>query len=184
MLNTYFTVLHWASFIGFILLFIISMIFAILKADRANILPIGIFAFFGCGIGFLISIFGIDESVKKCEITNIEYKRMLANESLIVQGRVKNIGEYPVAQCIFELRVSAGALNKSMFGKGEMFSPMSGFFGMFSNEKEEEKKVMSIREEYIITRNLNPGIGRDFTITIPFPPHFTQPLYGYKLNCK
>ena len=179
----YFTILHWLDIAFFLLLFIFLTILSV-KAAKNNVklLLSMIFA------SFLITTFGavlgliiLEKYTKKAVLLDVKQRRVLINETLVLKGRVKNIGKFKINYCKLEIKLVnngwGGGFTKGTFLK-------SGGLSLFGSKEKEQKKPNVVKAtRYIITDGLLPGEIKNFTAIIPYPPYFKNTYLNYKLYC-
>ncbi|WP_255327577.1 DUF2393 family protein [Lebetimonas sp. JH369] len=92
----YFTFLHWLSLAFFLILFIFLTFLSIKAAGNKTGLVISmIFAsFLVTSFGAVLSIIILEKYTKKAELIDVRNRRVLINETLVVKGKVKNIGKF------------------------------------------------------------------------------------------
>ena len=181
----YFTILHWLDILFFLILFIFLVLLSV-KASNNNtkVLLSMIFAsflvtFFGAILGLVI----LEKYTKKAKILNVTQRRVLLNETLVLKGRVKNIGKFKINYCKLEIKLVNNGLNeKKTQQKGTTFFK-SGGLDVFGS-KEKNKRPNTIKATKVIVKNgLLPGRSKNFSTVIPYPPYFRNTYLNYKLYC-
>ena len=179
----YFTILHWLTILFFLILFIFLVVLSV-KASNNNtkVLLSMIFASFlvtafGAGIGLVI----LEKYTKKAKILNMAQRRVLLNETLVLKGRVKNIGKFKINYCKLEIKL----VNNGWGGKiqkGDFFKP--GGLKIFGSKDEEKKRPNTIKATKVIIKDgLLPGEIKNFSVGVPYPPYFRNTYLNYKLYC-
>jgi hypothetical protein len=179
----YFTTLHWLDIVFFLVLFVFLVIVSIKAAGNSNKLLLSmIFASFlvtafGAGLGLLI----LEKYTKKAKLINVKQRRVLINETLVLKGRVKNIGKFKINYCKLEIKLVnngwGGGLSKGSFFK-------SGGLNVFGSKDKQQVKPNTVKATRIIIKNgMKPGEIKSFSAIIPYPPYFKNTYLNYKLYC-
>jgi uncharacterized membrane protein YgcG len=179
----YFTVLHWLSLLFFLTLFIF-LTFLSVKAANNNIklLISMIFAsFLVTSFGAVLGIVVLEKYTKKASLLDVKKRRVFLNETLVVKGRVKNIGKFKINYCKLEIKLVnngwGGKIQKGTFFK-------SGGFSLFGSKDEKKQKPNTIKATRIIIKDgLLPGEIKNFSAIVPYPPYFSNTYINYKLYC-
>ncbi|GAB6074181.1 DUF2393 family protein [Nautilia lithotrophica] len=179
----YFTILHWLDIVFFLVLFIFLVIISIKAAGNSTKLLLSmIFASFivtafGAGLGLII----LEKYTKKAKLIDVKQRRVLINETLVLKGRVKNIGKFKINYCKLEIKlVNNGWGGK--FTKGSFFKP--GGLNIFGSKDKQEAKPNTVKATRIIIKDgLLPGEIKDFSAIVPYPPYFKNTYLNYKLYC-
>ncbi|NPA12044.1 MAG: DUF2393 domain-containing protein [Epsilonproteobacteria bacterium] len=179
----YFTILHWLD-VGFFLILFIFLVFLSVKAagDNVKLLLSMIFAAFivtafGASLGVLI----LEKYTKKAKLLDVKQRRVLINETLVLKGRVKNIGKFKINYCKLEIKLVNNGWGKST-QKGAFFK--SGGLSIFGSKKSEKQRPNVVKATRIIIKDgLNPGEFKMFSAVIPYPPYFKNTYLRYKLYC-
>ncbi|WP_024790723.1 MULTISPECIES: DUF2393 family protein [unclassified Lebetimonas] len=178
----YFTFLHWLSLAFFLILFIFLTFLSIKAAGNKTGLVISmIFAsFLVTSFGAVLSIIILEKYTKKAELIDVRNRRVLINETLVVKGKVKNIGKFKINYCKLEIKL----VNNGWGGKvpkGTFFKP--GGLSIFGAKEKQQQKPNTIKATRIIVKNLIPGEIKNFSAIVPYPPYFTNTYINYKLYC-
>jgi len=119
---------------------------------------------------------------KKGELLEIEPKRVLMNETVVFKGRVRNVGDYPMARCTLHVRMVNEVFKTGAVGADAFFHNKPGF--SLTLEKKAQKEKPQVQEEdFVIAKKLDPGSIHPFAVSMPYPPHFRKTRYFYKLKC-
>ena len=107
MLIPYFTFLHWLTIAFFLILFIFL---AILSAKAANnntkmLLSMIFASFLVTSFGAVIGLVILEKYTKKAKLLDAKQRRVLINETLVLKGRVKNIGKFKINYCKLEIKL-------------------------------------------------------------------------------
>ncbi|EDM23467.1 DUF2393 family protein [Caminibacter mediatlanticus] len=181
MMIPYFTFLHWLDIAFFLILFIFLTVISVKAAgENTKLLVSMIFA------SFLITIFSaiiglviLEKYTKKAKLLDITQRRVLINETLVLKGRVKNIGKFKINYCKLEIKLVNNGWGQGKIEKGTFFKP--GGLSLFGSK---DKKPNTIKATRIIIKNgLLPGEIKNFSAIIPYPPYFRNTYLNYKLYC-
>jgi len=179
----YFTILHWLDIAFFLILFIFLTILST-KAAKNNIklLLSMIFAsFLVTSFGAVLGIIILEKYTKEAVLLNVKQRRVLINETLVLKGRVKNIGKFKINYCKLEIKLVNNGWGGG-FSKGTFFKP--GGLNLFgSKEKEKQRPNVVKATRYIITDGLRVGESKNFSAIVPYPPYFKNTYLNYKLYC-
>ena len=178
----YFTILHWLDIAFFLLLFIFLTILSIKAAgNNIKILLSMIFAsFLVTAFGGVLGLVILEKYTKQAVLLNVEQRRVLINETMVLKGQVKNIGKFKINYCKLDIKLVNNGWGGG-FTKGAFFK--SGGFNLFGSKSKEERPNTVKATRYIITDGLNPGEFKNFSAVIPYPPYFKNTYLNYKLYC-
>jgi len=177
----YFTILHWLDIAFFLVLFIFLTILSV-KAAKDNIKLLVSMIFTSFLVTTFLGILGLiilEKYTKKAVLLNVEQRRVLINETLVLKGMVKNIGKFKINYCKLRIKL----VNNGWGGRikpGTFYNP--GDLSLFGI-KEKSKPSTVIYTRYIITNGLNPGEIKNFSVIVPYPPYFQNTYLNYKLYC-
>ena len=176
----YFTILHWLDLLFFLILFIFLVIVSVKAAgDNIKLALSMIFAsFLVTAFGGVLGIVILEKYTKKAKIIELKQRRVLLNETLVLKGRVKNIGRFKINYCKLEVKLVNNAFGKPE--KGAFFK--SGGFEIFGS-KEKKTRPNTVKTEKVIVRKLDPGMVKNFSMVIPYPPYFKNTYLNTKLYC-
>ncbi len=179
----YFTILHWLDIVFFLVLFIFLVIISIKAANNNTNLMIGmIFASFlvttfGAAVGLMI----LEKYTKKAKIVEAKERRVLINETLVLKGRVKNIGKFKINYCKLEIKLVNNGWSKG-FSKSNFFKSVGlDIFGS-KNKKLSRPNTVKVTKT-IIKNGIKPGVTKNFSAIIPYPSYFKNTYLKYKLYC-
>ena len=179
----YFTILHWLDIAFFLILFIFLTILSVKAAGNSvKVLLSMIFASFlvtsfGAALGLII----LEKYTKKAVLLDVKQRRVLINETLVLKGRVKNIGKFKINYCKLDIKLVNNGWGGG-FTKGTFFK--SGGLSLFGSKEKENKRPNVVKAtRYIITDGLLPGEIKNFAAIIPYPPYFKNTYLNYKLYC-
>ncbi len=183
MMIPYFTFLHWLDLLFFLILFIFLTIVSIKAAgENVKLLVSMIFAsFLVTSFSAVLGLIILEKYTKKAILKDVTQRRVLINETLVLKGRVKNIGKFKINYCKLDIKlVNNGWGHK--FQKGTFFKP--GGLNLFGSKEKENKKPNVIKATRIIIKDgLLPGESKNFSAIIPYPPYFRNTYLNYKLYC-
>lgn len=121
----------------------------------------------------LFSVAVVDKYTKVVKLYKLENKRFLSIEKIKYSGIVKNEGNYPIGEVIFEIKlVNKGHVTDNVKA-GSFFDP-SGFKEFFGEGAGYLYKPQTIVKEFVVARNLGPGEAQQFSVHFDFPPYFRQ----------
>ncbi len=179
----YFTILHWLDIAFFLILFIFLTILSVKAAKNSvKLLLSMIFAsFLITAFGAVLGLIILEKYTKKAELLDVQQRRVLINETLVLKGKVKNIGKFKINYCKLDIKLVNNGWGGGNLPKGTFFKP--GGLSIFgSKEKKQRPNVVKVTR-YIITDGLRPGEIKFFTAIIPYPPYFKNTYLNYKLYC-
>ena len=138
----YFTFLHWLTIAFFLILFIFLTILSVKAANNnTKMLLSMIFAsFLVTSFGAVLGIIILEKYTKKAKLLDVKQRRVLINETLVLKGRVKNIGKFKINYCKLEIKLVNNGWGGG-FTKGTFFKPKGlELFGSKDNKKEKRRK--------------------------------------------
>ena len=181
----YFTILHWLDILFFLILFIFLAMLSV-KASNNNIkalLSMVFASFLVTAFGAVLGLIILEKYTKKAEILNITKRRVLLNETLVLKGRVKNIGKFKINYCKLEIKLVNNGLNeKKTQQKGTTFFK-SGGLDVFGSKNEKKRPNTIEATKIIIKDGLLPGEVKNFSAITSYPPYFRNTYLNYKLYC-
>ena len=182
MMIPYFTVLHWLTIAFFLILFIFLTFLSVKAANNNTKLLLSmIFAsFLVTSFGAVLGIIILEKYTKKALLLDVENRRVLLNETLMVKGRVKNIGKFRINYCKLDIKLVNNGWGSKLSG-GTFFKP--GGLNIFGFKEKKEQKPNTVKATRIIVKKLLAGEIRNFSVTIPYPPYFRNTYINYKLYC-
>ena len=177
----YFTILHWLDLLFFLLLFIFLVVVSVKASNNNLTLAISmIFAsFLVTSFGGVLGIIILEKYTKKAKIVELKQRRVLLNETLVLKGRIKNVGKYKIGYCKLEVKLINNARSKKV-EKGAFFK--SGGFELFGSKKKNVKPNI-VKVSKVVIKNLPPAITKNFSLIIPYPPYFKNTDLRTKLYC-
>jgi len=177
----YFTILHWLTLVILLVLFILISIVALRQTNRKILLSMLFSNFLVMSTLAIFSMFILDKYTKQARLEDMTQNRVLLTESLILSGKIRNIGHFSIGKCKIEVRLVNDALTASTVSGSKIFTPNAGF-SFLSNSKK-DTKPSTIIKDFIIAKNFNQGELRNFSVSLKYPPYFQKPTMTYKLYC-
>jgi hypothetical protein len=179
----YFTILHWLDIVFFLTLFVFLVVISIKAAGESVKLLISmIFAsFLVTAFAAVLGLIILEKYTKKAKLLEVKQRRVLINETLVLKGRVKNIGKFKVNYCKLEIKLVNNGWGGG-FSKGTFFK--SGGFNVFGSKEKKQQRPNTIKATKIVIKDgLRAGEVKNFTAIIPYPPYFKNTYLNYKLYC-
>jgi len=183
MMIPYFTILHWLDIVFFLVLFIFLVIISVKAAgNNTKILISMIFAsFLVTAFGAVLGLVILEKYTKKAVLIKVKQRRVLINETLVLKGRVKNIGKFKINYCKLEIKLVNNGWGGG-FTKGTFFK--SGGLSLFGSKDTKQSRPNTVKATRVIIKDgLLPGEIKDFSAIIPYPPYFKNTYLNYKLYC-
>jgi len=176
----YFTILH---ILTLIILFTIYVLLIVLtrRESRPKIFWSMIFA--NTLVMAMLMIFTmpvLDKYTKKARLENLTQKRILMTESITFSGKVRNVGSFSIGKCKLEVKLVNNPLTAGKLTGSQIFRPTSGL----SYGPKDGEKSSTVVEEFVIATNLKPGELYNFSVSMPYPPHFERTTPFTTLNCR
>jgi len=179
----YFTILHWLDVAFFLVLFIFLVIVSFKAAgNNTKLLLSMVFAsFLVTAFAAVLGLIILEKYTKKAELVNVKQRRVLINETLVLKGRVKNIGKFKINYCKLEIKLVNNGWGGG-FTKGTFFKP--GGLSIFGSKDKQQSRPNTVKATRIIIKDgLRPGEIKDFSAIVPYPPYFKNTYLNYKLYC-
>jgi len=179
----YFTILHWLTISFFLILFIFLTFLSVKAANNKTGLLISmIFAsFLVTSFGAVIGVIVLEKYTKKAVLLDVKSRRVFLNETLVVKGRIKNIGKFKINYCKLVIKLVNNGWG-SKIQKGTFFK--SGGLSLFGSKNKKKEKPNTVTATRIIIRDgLLPGEIKNFSAIMPYPPYFSNTYINYKLYC-
>jgi hypothetical protein len=166
MMNTYFTIWHYAAII-LITIALIALIIATLLQPKVSSKPSIIFTYILAALGFMFTaILVIDNYTKKITLSNVDDYRFLATEKIFFTGTVRNSGDYTIGEVTVEIKI----VNKDTIAKKGGARYASNAFEELIGDSNVKPSYLVVTE--IVATNLKPGQRKDFQIIMPHPSYF------------
>ena len=179
----YFTILHWLNVLFFLILFIFLVVLSV-KASNENtklLLSMVFASFLVTSFGAVLGLIILEKYTKKAKILNLTERRVLLNETLVLKGRVKNIGKFKINYCKLEVKLVNNELIEQKPQRGMFFKP--GGLEVFGNRNKNQQTNVIEATRVIIEDGLLPNEIKDFSTVVPYPSHFKNTYLSYKLYC-
>jgi len=173
------TLIHWMAVVVFILLFIVLSLLSLKEKKRSVMLSMIFSSFLVTTLGGVISIFVIDKYTKKGKLLSYTQKRNLANETIMFQGQIQNIGNFKIGYCTIEVKLTNNAMKMGR-PKDSFFKPSTSLGPLFSPK---EMKSSVVKEEFEVVKNLDAKKVKNFRIYMKYPPYMKAPGLKLTLNC-
>ena len=122
----------------------------------------------------------IDNATKKAVIDNIAQKRVLMNETIVFSGQIRNTGSFAIGTCKLEIKLINNPLNAGNLSSSNLFNPMNLFK---SNNDDPAQKSSTVKQDFVVAKNIKSGEIRNFSVSMRYPSHFSQSSTIQKLNC-
>jgi hypothetical protein len=132
--------------------------------------------------GAVMSVVILEKYTKVGIMTGVKERRILFNESLFIQGYIKNAGKFPIKYCTINVKLVNQ--DRKQFGKGSFFK--SAGFDIFGGKDTKKKsRPNTVQKEKVIKfKNLlKPGHAEVFSMSVPYPSYFKQTLIIKKMSC-
>ncbi|MCK9257650.1 MAG: DUF2393 domain-containing protein [Sulfurospirillaceae bacterium] len=174
----YFTILHILALLFFTILFIFLVVL-IYKEKRPKVFwAMILVSFFVTIVLMFSSMLALDNYTKKAKVENLTQKRVLLTESIVFSGQIRNIGAFTIDRCFLEVKMVNDPLKSTGLTGTQIFRPRSGL------ELDRNKKPSTIVHNFLIAKTLKPNELRNFSVSMPYPPHFSSPSVSQKLKCR
>jgi len=129
----------------------------------------------------VFSVIVVDKYTKKAGLYELKNHRLLSIEKIIYTGVVKNEGSFPIGKVKLEVKlVNNGHATGNV--KAGNFYKASGFFDFFSGGYNLNFKPQTIKKEFIVARNLQPGQIKRFRFYFDYPGYFRNVSQFTKLT--
>jgi len=178
---TYFTILHWFAIIGLLALFILISIISLKQKNKKLILPMLFSNLLVFSMLIILSMYVLDKYTKIARLESVTQKRILITESLVLTGRIRNIGKFAISTCKLEVKLVSNAMTGGNVKGSSVFKPTAGL--SFLSSKKSNERPSTVITEKVIAKNIKPTELRNFSISVKYPPYFQKPYMNYKLYC-
>lgn len=169
------TPLHWIVVAIFATLFFMLVILSSKEKNRKTLISMILSSFLLVTVGTVFSLFALDKYTKKAKLLSSSQTRDYAKESVIVRGKIKNVGKFKIGYCKVEVRMINSISHR---GKVSYFTPSKSLsFGS------KDVKGSVVTEDFLALRDLEPKRSKNFKFRMDFPSHFENPKYKLKLFC-
>lgn len=162
---------HYIS-LGFIfIIFIFGMRSAFKQKNTKLILPMVFSVVLITGLLAVLAVVIVDKYTKDVKLYKLDSKRLLSIEKVVYTGVVKNEGDFPIGEVVFELKLVNGAHAIGSINGNTIYKP-SSFFDLFSEGKGVLYKPQSIVKRFVVAKNLKPKASKSFRVYFDYPPYF------------
>jgi hypothetical protein len=163
----------------FTLIFIVLALLSLREKKKKVMLSMIFSSFLVTALGGVISIFVIDKYTKKAKILSYTQKRNLANETIMFEGKIQNIGNFKIGYCTIEVKLSNNAMKMGR-PKEAFFKPSTSLGPLFSGK---EMKANVVKQEFKVAKNLPAKKVKSFRFYMKYPPYMNSPGLKLTLNC-
>jgi hypothetical protein len=177
----YFTILHWLTLLILLVIFILFSIIALKQTNRKILLSMLFSNFLVVTMLAVFSMFVLDKYTKQARLENMTQKRVLMTESLVLSGKVRNIGHFDIGKCKIEVKLVNNALTSDTVSGSKVFTPNSGLDFLFNSKQ--DTKPSTVIYNFVIAQNFKKGELKNFSVSMRYPPYFQKPTMIYKLYC-
>ena len=180
---SYFTIVHKITLVIFFILFLILLVLSF-KETRKKVLVAMIFSnFLVISTLAVFSMFVLDKYTKKARLEDVTHSRVLITESLVISGRIRNIGKFGISKCFLHVKLVNNAVESNNLSGTTLYKPTSGL-GFLTNKIDGNEKQSTIKKDFLIAKNLRVDELRNFSASMRYPPYFVKPRLIYKLHCR
>lgn len=180
---SYFTIVHIITLVVLFAIFIILLILSF-KETRKKVLFAMIFSnFLVISMLAVFSMFVLDKYTKKARLENVSQSRILISESLVLHGRIRNIGKFGISKCFLHVKLVNNAIDSQKLNGSTLYKPSSGL-DFLTNKVGDGEKKSTIEKDFLIAKNLRVRELRNFSASMRYPPYFKKPRLIYKLHCR
>lgn len=123
----------------------------------------------------------LDEYTKVAKITNLEYKRVLINESMQFSGVISNVGGFDILYCSLNVRLTNSPSRLQALSP-DLFKQEGGFWKNFF-KKQKQPIISTVKEDFEIAQNLKANSARPFSVFVRYPTTFVDPKVNYTISC-
>ncbi len=180
---SYFTIVHIITLVIFFVIFIFLLVLSF-KETRKKVLFAMIFSnFLVISMLAVFSMFVLDKYTKKARLENVSQSRILISESLVLYGRVRNIGKFGISKCFLHVKLVNNAINSKNLNGTTLYKPSSGI-DFLTNKTNNGEKKSTIEKDFLIAKNLKVRELKNFSASMRYPSYFKNPRLIYKLHCR
>ncbi len=122
----------------------------------------------------IFSIFVIDKYTKKVELHKLRNKRILGISKIIYTGVVENVGNYPIGEVTFYIKLVNRGHATGNVKSGNFYKPSGGITSFFSGKSKKRDRPQIIEKEFIVAKNLKPGQSKHFRVYFDYPSYFSS----------
>lgn len=158
-------------FLGITLLIFLGGVYlSLIQKDKKLIFPMFFSVTLVSSLLVALTITVVDKYTKKVELSKVKNKRLLSTEEIVYTGYVKNVGDHPVSNVYFEVKlVNRGRATGNVKG-GNFYKPKG--FSEFFSQSDKDNKPQTITKTFLVSKYLEPGNGKRFRVYFKFPGYF------------
>ena len=180
---SYFTVVHIITLVILFVIFLI-LLFVSFKETRKKVLFAMIFSnFLVISMLAVFSMFVLDKYTKKARLEDVTNARVLLSESIVISGRIRNIGKFGISKCFLHVKLVNDALQSGNLNGSTVYKPTTGL-DFLTNKIDSNAKQSTIEKDFLIAKNLRVRELRNFSASMRYPSYFVKPRLIYKLHCR
>ncbi|NPA81075.1 MAG: DUF2393 domain-containing protein [Epsilonproteobacteria bacterium] len=177
----YLTIWHKVALAFFGVVLLIFIILSFMQKDKKLVWPMVFSSVLVVGAFTFFTLFALDKYTKKAKILSIKHHRVLRTESIVFEGRVKNMGKFKIGECKLKIKIASNPMSGKSLSGSSMFNPKSTLPEFFDNK--EKSKRSYVEKEAVIVRDFKPGYVEPFSVSMKFPSYLKNPYIKYKLFC-
>lgn len=166
-----FTIIHFLVIAGGLLLSLLGILAAFMQKQKSLRAPMIFSTLLLSALVVTIGIAAAEKYTKKVKLIKIDNRRYLTQEKISYFGLVKNVGKYRVKNVYLTIKLVNGGHATGKV-KGPNYYKPSGFFDFFSSGANKLYKPQTIEKEFVIARDLKPGVVVPFRVTFDYPAYF------------
>ncbi len=174
----HFTIVHTITLIILFIIFGLLCFVSFKTVEKKLFIPIVLTNFIAISMLAVFAMIALDKYTKKARIENFTQKRILRNETIVFRGIIRNIGKFTIGKCVLEIKLVNNPVSSKKLGSGDVFKPTSGL-----NFLKKDGKSSTVKEEFVIARDLKAKKFKTFTLTMAFPPYFSKASEYHYLSC-
>ncbi len=168
---TAFNYWHFITFGVIFLMFITGTLNALKQKEKKIKVGMFISVLVITSLLAVFSVLVVDKYTKKVSLYKLKNRRLLSTEQIIYSGVVKNKGNHLIGKVTFQIKlVNRGHLAGNV--RAGSFYKSSGFFDFFSHGLNMRTQPQSITKEFVVAKNLKPGVSQAFRVYFKYPPYF------------
>lgn len=167
---TLFNYWHYIVLSIIFLIFVAGVVTSFKQPKKKLIIPMLISISLISTLLAVFSVVVIDKYTKKVGLYKFKNHRLLSIEKIIYTGIVKNEGNHEIGEVKLEIKlVNKGHATGNV--KAGAFYKVSGFWDFFGGA-DILYKPQTIKKEFIVAKNLEPGKAQSFRVYFDYPPYF------------
>lgn len=167
---TLFNYWHYIVLSIIFLIFVGGVVASFRQPKKKLIIPMFISVSLITAVLAVFSVIVIDKYTKKVGLYKLKNKRLLSIEKIVYTGIVRNDGNHEIGEVVFEIKiVNKGHATGNV--KAGAFYQVSGFWDFFGGA-DVLYKPQTIKKEFVVAKNLEPGKAKAFRVYFDYPPYF------------